>query len=111
MEVKYKAGYAKSGRSACHKCKGNIALLKLRLGKNTPSRFFDGYQLVWYHPACLVKMDAKNIKSSDNIEGFEHIKFADQQYVRKLLGEQPGTWNLICYIIMRLIQCCLRRTR
>lgn len=95
MEVKYKAGYAKSARSSCHSCKGNIPLYKLRLGKNTPSKFFDGYQLVWHHPHCLIKKDKSEIKSSDNIEGFDHLKFEDQQKVRSLLGEAPSKYTVL----------------
>lgn len=90
MEVKYQAGYAKSGRSSCHLCKRPLPLFQLRLGKKTPSKFFDGYQLVWYHPTCLIKRDKNLIQSSDNIDGFESLKLEDQQRVRNALGEKAG---------------------
>ncbi len=90
MEKKtYLAGYAKSGRSSCHACKQPIGQHSLRLGKNKPSRFFDGFETSYYHAKCLVKRDGKSIQS-DNIDGFESLKYSDQVKIRDLLGEKQG---------------------
>lgn len=78
----WKAEYAKSGRSSCKTCKTPIAQEKLRLGKMVQATQFDGFMPMWNHATCILKK-AKQIKSCDDVEGIETLRWEDQQKIRK----------------------------
>lgn len=81
-EKPWKAEYAKSARAACRTCKNNIAKEILRLGKMVQSPHFDGFMPMWHHATCIMKK-ANQIKSIDEIEGIESLRWEDQQKIRK----------------------------
>ncbi|KAL5796559.1 hypothetical protein ACOSQ2_001379 [Xanthoceras sorbifolium] len=78
----WKVEYAKSGRSSCRSCKGNIGKESLRLGKMVQSHQFDGLMPMWNHASCVLKK-ANQIKSIDDVEGIESLRWEDQQNIRK----------------------------
>uniref|UniRef100_UPI001CB8F76B poly [ADP-ribose] polymerase 1 n=1 Tax=Erigeron canadensis TaxID=72917 RepID=UPI001CB8F76B len=78
----WKAEYAKSGRSACKTCKTPIDKEVLRLGKMVQSTKFDGFMPMWNHARCILKK-AKQIKSCDDVEGIETLRWEDQQKIRQ----------------------------
>lgn len=78
----WKAEYAKSGRSSCKTCKSPIAQEKLRLGKMVQATQFDGFMPMWNHASCILKK-AKQIKSCDDVEGIETLRWEDQQKIRQ----------------------------
>ncbi|KAF7818406.1 Poly [ADP-ribose] polymerase 1 [Senna tora] len=78
----WKAEYAKSGRSSCKTCKSSIDKETFRLGKMVQATQFDGFMPMWHHAACILKK-AKQIKSTDDVEGLESLRWEDQQKVRK----------------------------
>ncbi|KNA14275.1 hypothetical protein SOVF_108920 isoform A [Spinacia oleracea] len=81
-EKPWKAEYAKSARAACRTCKSNIAKEILRFGKMVQSPHFDGFMPMWHHATCIMKK-ANQIKSTDEIEGLESLRWDDQQKIRK----------------------------
>ncbi|CAL1383211.1 unnamed protein product [Linum trigynum] len=87
----WKAEYAKSGRSSCKTCKGPIGKENFRLGKMVQSSQFDGFIPMWNHASCILKK-AKQIKSVDDVEGLESLRWEDQQKIRKYVegGDQPS---------------------
>ncbi|KAA8550776.1 hypothetical protein F0562_002460 [Nyssa sinensis] len=85
----WKAEYAKSGRSSCKTCKNTIDKEKLRLGKMVQATQFDGFMPMWNHIDCILKK-ANQIKSFDDVEGIELLRWEDQQKIRKYL-EGAGT--------------------
>lgn len=87
----WKAEYAKSGRSSCKTCKSPIDKDKLRLGKMVQSSHFDGFMPLWNHAGCILKK-AKQIKSPDDVEGLDLLRWEDQQMIRKYAeGGGPQT--------------------
>ncbi|EEF41438.1 poly [ADP-ribose] polymerase 1 [Ricinus communis] len=78
----WKAEYAKSGRSSCKTCKKPIDKEKLRLGKMVQATQFDGFMPMWNHESCVLKK-AKQIKSIDDVEGIDSLRWEDQQKIRK----------------------------
>ncbi|KAJ0742482.1 putative NAD(+) ADP-ribosyltransferase [Helianthus annuus] len=78
----WKAEYAKSGRSSCRTCKTPIDKEILRLGKMVQSQQFDGFMPMWNHARCILKK-AKQIKSCDDVEGIETLRWEDQQKIRE----------------------------
>ncbi|XP_076905255.1 poly [ADP-ribose] polymerase 1-like [Bidens hawaiensis] len=78
----WKAEYAKSARASCRTCKSPIAKETLRLGKMVQSTQFDGYMPTWNHAKCTL-MKAKQIKSCDDVEGIEALRWEDQQKIRQ----------------------------
>ncbi|KAI4364087.1 hypothetical protein MLD38_020224 [Melastoma candidum] len=78
----WKAEYAKSGRSSCKTCKSPIDKEALRLGKMVQSSQFDGFIPMWNHASCILKK-AKQVKSIDDVEGLESLRWDDQQKIRK----------------------------
>ncbi|KAI3806057.1 hypothetical protein L1987_21948 [Smallanthus sonchifolius] len=78
----WKAEYAKSGRSSCKACKIPIDKEKLRLGKMIEATKFDGFMPMWHHAQCVLKK-AKQIKSCDDVEGIETLRWEDQQKIRQ----------------------------
>ncbi|TXG63792.1 hypothetical protein EZV62_010786 [Acer yangbiense] len=78
----WKVEYAKSGRSSCRTCKTNIPKEAFRLGKMVQSTQFDGFMPLWNHASCILKK-ANQIKSIDDVEGIESLRWEDQQNIRK----------------------------
>lgn len=83
-EKPWKAEYAKSARAACRTCKSNIGKEILRFGKMVQSPHFDGFMPMWHHATCIMKK-ANQIKSIDDIEGIESLRWEDQQKIRKYI--------------------------
>ncbi|XP_010522166.1 PREDICTED: poly [ADP-ribose] polymerase 1 [Tarenaya hassleriana] len=87
----WKAEYAKSARSSCKTCRSPINKEKLRLGKMVQATQFDGFMPMWHHADCILKK-AKQIKSVDDVEGIESLRWEDQQKIRKYVEEaEPGS--------------------
>ncbi|CAK7346439.1 unnamed protein product [Dovyalis caffra] len=78
----WKAEYAKSARSSCKTCKSVIDKEILRLGKMVQAKQFDGFMPMWNHASCVLKK-ANQIKTVDDVEGIESLRWEDQQKVRK----------------------------
>ncbi|XVF21621.1 hypothetical protein REPUB_Repub12eG0106200 [Reevesia pubescens] len=77
----WKAEYAKSARSSCKTCKSIIDKENFRLGKMVPATQFDGFMPMWNHVNCILKK-ANQIKSIDDVEGIESLRWEDQQRIR-----------------------------
>ncbi|KAG1362571.1 Poly [ADP-ribose] polymerase [Cocos nucifera] len=78
----WKAEYAKSGRSSCKSCKNSIDKDQLRLGKMVAATQFDGFMPMWNHAGCIFKK-GNQIKSVDDVEGIDLLRWEDQQKIRK----------------------------
>ncbi|EPS63698.1 hypothetical protein M569_11084 [Genlisea aurea] len=78
----WKVEYAKSSRSSCKTCKNLIEKENLRLGKMVQATKFDGLMPMWNHAACVLRKP-KQIKSVDDVEGLELLRWEDQQTIRK----------------------------
>ncbi|XP_073139928.1 poly [ADP-ribose] polymerase 1 [Henckelia pumila] len=78
----WKVEYAKSSRSSCKTCKNHIEKENLRLGKMVQASQFDGFMPMWNHAHCIMKKK-KQIKSVDDVEGLELLRWEDQQTIRK----------------------------
>ncbi|OVA13922.1 BRCT domain [Macleaya cordata] len=87
----WKAEYAKSSRSSCKTCKIPIEKEKLRLGKMVQAKQFDGLMPMWNHASCILKK-ANQIKSPDDVEGLDLLRWEDQQKIRKYI-EGVGSSN------------------
>ncbi|KAN0012022.1 hypothetical protein ACTFIU_000243 [Dictyostelium citrinum] len=85
--------YSKSARSSCKKCKGTIAMDSIRVGVETPSRVFDGYDVKYYHLNC---MDFPKLKIFyiNQLKHYELLRWDDQLKIRKLLGQSDDGLNL-----------------
>ncbi|OMP11226.1 hypothetical protein CCACVL1_00619 [Corchorus capsularis] len=81
----WKAEYAKSARSSCKTCKNIIAKEVFRLGKMVVATQFDGFMPMWHHANCILKK-AKQIKSVDDVEGIESLRWEDQQRIRNYVN-------------------------
>ncbi|XP_059433142.1 poly [ADP-ribose] polymerase 1 [Corylus avellana] len=91
----WKAEYAKSSRSSCKTCKSPIAKEVLRLGKMVQATQFDGLMPMWHHADCILNK-AKQIKSIDDVEGIELLRWEDQQKIRKYVeGSGPAATNTL----------------
>lgn len=86
----WKVEYAKSGRSSCRSCKSNIEKEALRLGKMVQSSQFDGFMPMWNHASCVLRK-ANQIKSLDDVEGIESLRWEDQQKIRKYVEGGAGS--------------------
>ncbi|XP_043688247.1 poly [ADP-ribose] polymerase 1 [Telopea speciosissima] len=80
----WKAEYAKSSRSSCKSCKNTIEKETFRLGKMVQATQFDGFMPMWHHSHCILKK-ANQIKSLDDVEGIDLLRWEDQQKIRKYL--------------------------
>ena len=80
----YSCEYAKSDRSSCRLCKGNISQAALRLAVLVQSPKFDGKIPFWYHYTCFFRK-AKP-KSTIEIKGFDSLRWDDQQKLKEKLG-------------------------
>ncbi|KAL0920496.1 hypothetical protein M5K25_009636 [Dendrobium thyrsiflorum] len=78
----WKAEYAKSGRSSCKSCKSAINKDNLRLGKMVVATQFDGFMPLWHHADCILKK-TNQIKTFDDVEGLDLLRWEDQQKIRK----------------------------
>ncbi|KAK9083399.1 hypothetical protein Scep_029870 [Stephania cephalantha] len=78
----WKVEYAKSSRSSCKTCKTPIEKEKLRIGKMVQATQFDGFMPMWNHADCILKK-AKQIKSTEDVEGIDSLRWEDQQKIRK----------------------------
>ncbi|KAL6564442.1 Poly [ADP-ribose] polymerase 1 [Orobanche minor] len=87
----WKVEYAKSSRSSCKTCKNSIEKETLRLGKMVQSTHFDGFMPMWNHAACILRK-VKQIKSADDVEGLEVLRWEDQQKIRKYV-DNPVSSN------------------
>uniref|UniRef100_A0A1D1YCL5 Poly [ADP-ribose] polymerase n=1 Tax=Anthurium amnicola TaxID=1678845 RepID=A0A1D1YCL5_9ARAE len=88
----WKAEYAKSSRSSCKSCKNAIAKDVLRLGKMVQATQFDGFMPLWNHASCIFKKGSQ-IKSVDDVEGVDLLRWEDQQKIRNYVegGVQETT--------------------
>ncbi|GAB2226411.1 hypothetical protein Drorol1_Dr00022216 [Drosera rotundifolia] len=89
-EKAWKAEYAKSARASCRTCKSNIDKDALRLGKMVQSKHFDGLMPMWHHANCVMQK-AKQIKSVDDVEGIEVLRWDDQERIRKYIDASAPT--------------------
>ncbi|GJN38426.1 hypothetical protein PR202_gb27463 [Eleusine coracana subsp. coracana] len=81
----WKAEYAKSGRASCKSCRSPIAKDQLRLGKMVQATQFDGFMPMWNHASCI--FSKKNqIKSVDDVEGIDALRWDDQERIRNYVG-------------------------
>uniref|UniRef100_A0A1J3D9A5 Poly [ADP-ribose] polymerase n=1 Tax=Noccaea caerulescens TaxID=107243 RepID=A0A1J3D9A5_NOCCA len=85
----WRAEYAKSGRSSCKSCKSAINKEIFRLGKLVQASQFDGVMPMWHHADCVLKK-TKQIKSVDDVEGLESLRWEDQQKIRKYVESVAG---------------------
>uniref|UniRef100_A0A0E0Q753 Poly [ADP-ribose] polymerase n=1 Tax=Oryza rufipogon TaxID=4529 RepID=A0A0E0Q753_ORYRU len=86
----WKAEYAKSGRSSCKSCRSPIGKDQLRLGKMVQATQFDGFMPMWNHASCI--LSKKNqIKSVDDVEGIDTLRWDDQEKIRNYVGSAPAT--------------------
>ncbi|KAF0888017.1 hypothetical protein E2562_009602 [Oryza meyeriana var. granulata] len=86
----WKAEYAKSGRSSCKSCRSPIGKDQLRLGKMVQATQFDGFMPMWNHASCI--LSKKNqIKSVDDVEGIDALRWDDQEKIRSYVGSAPAT--------------------
>ncbi|XVE77898.1 hypothetical protein DITRI_Ditri13aG0100800 [Diplodiscus trichospermus] len=88
----WKAEYAKSARSSCKTCKSIIDKEAFRLGKMVPATQFDGFMPMWNHANCILRK-ANQIKSIDDVEGIESLRWEDQQRIRNYV-EAGGPSNI-----------------
>uniref|UniRef100_A0A822XL21 Poly [ADP-ribose] polymerase n=1 Tax=Nelumbo nucifera TaxID=4432 RepID=A0A822XL21_NELNU len=86
----WKVEYAKSSRSSCKTCKNNIDKEKLRLGKMVQATQFDGFMPMWNHASCILKK-ANQIKSLDDVEGLDLLRWEDQQKIKKYVESGPSS--------------------
>ncbi|XP_078440531.1 poly(ADP-ribose) polymerase 2 [Wolffia australiana] len=82
----WNAEYAKSSRASCRSCKNAIAKDTFRLARIVPARGFDGFMQLWNHASCILKK-ANQIKSTEDVEGFDSLRWEDQQKIRKYVEE------------------------
>ncbi|KAK5582689.1 hypothetical protein RB653_004274 [Dictyostelium firmibasis] len=85
--------YSKSARSSCKKCRGTIAMDTIRVGVETPSRVFDGYDVKYYHLGCIDFPKLK-IFYINQLKHYELLRWDDQLKIRKTLGQSDDGLNL-----------------
>ncbi|XP_022145931.1 poly [ADP-ribose] polymerase 1 isoform X2 [Momordica charantia] len=85
----WKVEYAKSSRSSCKTCKKPIDKENLRFGKMVQATQFDGFMPMWNHASCILKK-AKQIKSVDDVEGLDSLRWEDQQKIRKYVEDSAA---------------------
>ncbi|XP_038887409.1 poly [ADP-ribose] polymerase 1-like isoform X2 [Benincasa hispida] len=82
----WKVEYAKSSRSSCKTCENPIQKENLRFGKMVQATQFDGFMPMWNHAACILKKE-KQIKSIDDVEGLDLLRWEDQQKIRQYVED------------------------
>jgi Poly(ADP-ribose) polymerase and DNA-Ligase Zn-finger region/SAP domain len=75
--------YAKSGRSACKRCKAKIAQASLRVGREYNQDYSGSY--TWYHPRCF-PFYPKSGSADDFFFGIEDVSKADQHMLEHLVA-------------------------
>ncbi|XP_022967405.1 poly [ADP-ribose] polymerase 1 [Cucurbita maxima] len=85
----WKVEYAKSSRSSCKTCKSPIQKENLRFGKMVQATQFDGFMPMWNHGTCILKK-AKQIKSIDDVEGLDSLRWEDQQKIRQYVEDSAA---------------------
>lgn len=84
-DLPYRAEYAKSGRAGCKYCKSPIAQGSLRLAAMVQSPFHDGKTPNWFHARCF--FNKQRPKAIGDIAKVLELKFSDQEYIQKKIGE------------------------
>ncbi|XP_057448680.1 poly [ADP-ribose] polymerase 1-like [Lotus japonicus] len=99
----WKAEYAKSGRSRCRTCNTAIDSEKLRFGKMIQSSKYDGFITMWSHADCILKK-SNQIKSIDDVEAIESLRWEDQQKIRQYIesSDSPPKSTVI-----KDTECCI----
>jgi len=82
--------YAKSSRAACKGCGRNIEANTMRVGKETPSDYHDGWDLSWYHFKCCNSYGPRFAKIAD-LKDWELLRWEDQIVIKKITGETIET--------------------
>ncbi|KAK9103784.1 hypothetical protein Sjap_021038 [Stephania japonica] len=85
------AKYAKSGRSACKKCWGNISASAHRLG--LVSRDTRGFNMTKWHHLSSCPIDSQSIAFAEKINGFPLLKASDQETLKLLLVDCDQSQN------------------
>ncbi|GAM22252.1 hypothetical protein SAMD00019534_054270 [Acytostelium subglobosum LB1] len=91
-EYPHQIEYSKSGRSSCKTCKGTIQQDTLRVGLETKSRVFDGYDVSWYHLKCY-RFDKVNFIKQ--LKHFELLRWEDYIKVREIIGDASPINNAL----------------
>lgn len=100
----WKAEYAKSSRSSCKTCKTPIDKEKFRLGKMVQASQFDGFMPMWNHAGCILKK-ANQIKSLDDVEGIELLRWDDRQMIRKYVESGGPSKNTAKDVASAVAEC------
>ena len=92
----YRAEYSASDRSKCKSCKSSIERKSLRMAFKKKSA--NGYQTTgWYHPKCFFDYLSSDNKANDlkieNMEHFAHLRYSDQQFIRKEFNQLMNSMN------------------
>ncbi|EFA76327.1 polyADP-ribosyltransferase [Heterostelium album PN500] len=91
-DLRQQIEYSKSNRSTCKKCRAPIALNDLRIGLETKSRAFDGYDVSWYHLQCY-KFD--RVKYINQLKYFDMLRWDDFIKVREILKDTTPIQNAL----------------
>eukprot|EP01132_Coremiostelium_polycephalum_P001539 gene1539-1936_t len=91
QELRHQIEYSKSNRSSCKKCKKTIPIDTLRVGQETKSRVFDGWDVSWYHVECF--KFKPNINFVAQLKHFDLLRWSDQLKMREILGDQSEIVN------------------
>ncbi|KAL2609830.1 hypothetical protein R1flu_028403 [Riccia fluitans] len=90
----WKVEYAKSGRASCKICQNAIAKDSLRIAKYVQSYQFDGYMTAWHHMKCILSKPGR-LKSLDDIEGVDDIRWEDSQKLKKYVEGGGGKGSVV----------------
>ena len=89
----FQADYAKSSRASCKQCSNTIQKESLRIASVTQSSKWDGKLTRWFHYSCFFERNRP--KTVLDIEGFNELRWDDQEKIKKKLGDPgDGTINL-----------------
>ncbi|KYQ92097.1 poly(ADP-ribosyl)transferase [Tieghemostelium lacteum] len=89
-ELKTSVEYSKSNRSSCKKCKGSLPVDSIRIGLETKSRVWDGYDVYWYHVKCFQFSTVHYLKQ---LKHFDLLRWEDQMKLRELIGDKSEIKN------------------
>ncbi|CAG0883144.1 unnamed protein product [Darwinula stevensoni] len=87
-DLPYRAEYAKSNRSSCKGCRGQIVKDSLRLAIMVQSPMFDGKQPNWHHVPCFFEKQRPH--DAADFSHFEQLRWEDQETIRKKI-ESAGS--------------------
>ncbi|EGC30151.1 hypothetical protein DICPUDRAFT_41865 [Dictyostelium purpureum] len=85
-DLRHQVEYSKSNRSSCKKCRSTIAMNAIRIGVETPSRVFDGYDVKWYHLSCVDFAKSK-VFYINQLKHYELLRWDDQINIRAVLKQ------------------------